>query len=186
MRLIIEFAWHFGKGIAGLLRVWAGLLLLWLLFYSGGFFLIRAFPANITHADYEHALALWRVQRAQEYEMVITRGCLCFGTEFTLRVVDGKLDPAHSTMQGEPLTEIPASAMPSVQDLTVEGRFAWIDQRTRLNVFTNDSTTLAAIEFDPQQGYPRAITIHGTLWTPDTDTGSSYTVEKLTILRTAP
>src|SRR5437870_2796784 len=78
------------------------------------------------------ALAKWRAQNVEEYEMVVdNRSMLWYGT-WTLRVNSQHVELVSTlNREGTPLPVDPSIAhySESLRSLTVEAEFAWLEQR---------------------------------------------------------
>ncbi|HUS15846.1 MAG TPA: DUF6174 domain-containing protein [Chloroflexia bacterium] len=157
---------------------------LWCGLTFGGTLWFGVFPSNISRWDYDQALARWRAQGIQEYEMEVEHVCFCPEIHYQLHVVQGQLDPTRSTARDAPLSGPGETA--SAQRLTVEGAFARVDRLLSGNLFSNPHAIYTQVSFDSRLGYPNSITTQGTSSTHITDVDGSYTVKTLTVLKRAP
>jgi hypothetical protein len=161
----------------------SGLVLLPVLACAGPILYRGVMPSNITHDDYRQALAQWQAAGIQDYEMAGERVCLCSVGSFTLRVVDGQVDLTHSLAGRTPAEQSGSSILPELQELTVAGQFAYIDQQLNPGSPAYDGQSYLSVTFDPHLGYPVSVVASLRWPIPAFDHGSSYTVTRLTVLK---
>ena len=144
----------------------------------------RILPTDISRAQYDQALAKWQAQQVLEYTIAGTRVCMCPYQDFQLRVVDGKIDPAHSTVSGQQLTTNDHDVDKQYGFLTVASRFAALEQVTRPQIDFFNNEVFMRVTFDERLGYPNHVKTSAQPGVTTTDLGSSYDVTDLTVLKT--
>jgi hypothetical protein len=111
---------------------------------------------NITRGQYEHALAKWRAQKIEEYEITVDIMAF-FGGPMTLHVSDygntvGQLAPVE-----RPASILTTEEMDYLKEDTIEGMFAEIDAALVDSNVDGDSYLAYQVSFDPNLGYPRQV-----------------------------
>jgi hypothetical protein len=143
----------------------------------------RLVPFNISGNEYEQARARWQAQGITEYEVTLQRVCFCPFSDFQLHVVDGKIDPTRSTIQGQPITESADDIEKDYGTLTVEGQFRGVRQLLGRGL-TLDSEVYTTITFDPVLGYVSRVNDTPQPGVETTDLFYTYEVTQLKIIKT--
>jgi hypothetical protein len=112
--------------------------------------------------EYNAALAKWRSQSIQEYEMVIEYASLApFAGTWTLKVRGEAIDVLSYSRDGAVPATPPAGVVgDALKFLTVEDRFALIETRlTDAEVSNLDKRVNYVVEYDQALGYPSLLDI---------------------------
>jgi Family of unknown function (DUF6174) len=136
---------------------------------------------NITREQYEQALATWKSQGAEEYEVTVTYGAFSLWSGvWTLKVSPDSVE-ALSFSRGDPAepTAIPQADQSFLRMLTVEGQFEDI-KRAMDN--PEESPTTWTVEFHPTQGYPTSVIARDKPYIADA--GYSWSAQELKITKT--
>lgn len=138
---------------------------------------------DTTRGQYESALATWRWQNIEEYEMVVeNRGFMLWSGIWTVRVLDGHVESAQllDAHTGR-LFNSPISDESIKHCCTIEGQFDRVDSILKYSQANNDN--FCSVHFDQYMGYPSVIDCHPKPWISVTDSDTTMTVKSLKILR---
>jgi hypothetical protein len=148
------------------------------------------FATNVAGWQYDAALAQWKAQNVEEYEMDVEN--VVFGPgmgNWTLRVRNGKIVNVvspYSRSHPTPATPQPpsgaggSSLYDSVYHYTVEGRFEGLKRYLDGNQISLDE--YCRYSFDPALGYVSSVDCHPKPWVQMFDADSTSKVTRLEII----
>lgn len=141
---------------------------------------------NIIRQQYDDALAKWRSQRIEAYEVVVQYSSFSpYAGTWDLRVNGGQIDVVSYSKDGvTPITPVAPTTGDTLNFLTVDARFAVIEHRlTALQLLGVDAEVDYVVAFDPTLGYPISIEIKQKPGVARPDVESKTVVKSLAILK---
>lgn len=132
---------------------------------------------NIRRREYEHALATWRAQRVEEYEITTETRAFLGGGIMTLHVSEygNKLEElAPASIAFNELTD---EKIEFRKENTIEGLFVSVDAVLKENEVVNTGA-IYSVTFDPSLGYPSKVAASNPNLT-DSDSDTSVTSLKI-------
>jgi hypothetical protein len=140
---------------------------------------------NITRSEYEQALARWKAQKVEEYEITVDIRAY-FGGSHTLRVSDNGNKVEQLAPVAQEASDLPPVVMDYLKRNTVEAMFgqigevfADIDSSGTPARTESEDVYMDQVRFDTVLGYPQ----HMKSWTGWTHSDWDVTVTDLKIIK---
>ncbi len=141
---------------------------------------------NIIRQQYDDALAKWRAQNVEAYEVVVQYSSFApYAGTWDLKVSGDKIDVVSYSKDGVvPATPTAPTTGDTLSFLTIDARFAVIEHRlTALQLLGVDAEVDYVVTFEPTLGYPISIEIKQKPGVARPDVESKTVVKSLTILK---